>query len=75
MRDVTNDFIEDVLSNEELNGLDEDANHCLVNNDDNQDADIQIIAIGTASSNSVESDHGCRWRIYFENAVDNVTLT
>ena len=25
--------------------------------------------------NSVESDHGCTWRIYFDNAGDNVTLT
>ena len=24
--------------------------------------------------NSVESDHGCTWRIYFDNAGDNVTL-
>ena len=34
--------------------------------------------IGTASANpqnSVESDHGCRSRIYFDNAGDNVTLT
>ena len=25
--------------------------------------------------NSVESDHGCTSRIYFDNAGDNVTLT
>ena len=25
--------------------------------------------------NSVESDHGCKSRIYFDNAGDNVTLT
>ena len=36
-------------------------------------------AIGTASANSaknsVESDHGCTSRIYFENAAEYVTLT
>ena len=35
-------------------------------------------ATGTASAiarNSVESDHGCISRIYFDNAGDNVTLT
>ena len=32
-------------------------------------------AIGTASANSVESDHGCRSRIYFDNVGDNETLT
>ena len=35
-------------------------------------------AIGTAlanSENSVELDHGCTSRIYFDNAGDNVTLT
>ena len=30
--------------------------------------------IGTASANSVESDHGCTARIYFDNAYDNVML-
>ena len=32
-------------------------------------------SIGTASANSVESEHGCTSRIYFDNAGDNVTLT
>ena len=27
------------------------------------------------SANSVETDHGCISRIYFDNAGDNVTLT
>ena len=27
------------------------------------------------SQNSMESDHGCTLRIYFDNAGDNVTLT
>ena len=30
--------------------------------------------IGTASQNSVESDHGCTSRIYFDNTGDYVTL-
>ena len=32
-------------------------------------------SIRTASANSVESDHGCTSRIYFDKAGDNVTLT
>ena len=32
-------------------------------------------SIGTASTNSVESDHGCTSRIYFDNVGDNMTLT
>ena len=31
--------------------------------------------IGIASANSMESDHRCTSRIYFDNAGDNVTLT
>ena len=37
-----------------------------------------IIAIGTASANSVESDHGCTSRIYFDSVtlmLLNVTMT
>ena len=42
---------------------------------------VHISEIGTLSElprpiprNSVESDHGCTSRIYFDNAGDNVTL-
>ena len=41
----------------------------------------QVIYVGKSELpwpiplNSVESDHGCTSRIYFDNAVDNVTLT
>ena len=69
---VTNDCIEDVLSNEESNGLDEDANSCLVNVGDNQDANIFN---ETIRPNSVESDHRCKSSIYFDNAGYYVTLT
>ena len=31
--------------------------------------------IGTASHNSVKSDHECTLRIYFDNAGDNLTLS
>ena len=65
MQDVTNAFIEEVLSNEESNGLDEDANTCLVSNDENQDVDIQITTNGTASAYSKKSEQGCTKRNYF----------
>ena len=31
--------------------------------------------VGTAAANSVESDHGCTSRIYFNKAGDYMTLT
>ena len=34
-----------------------------------------LMAIGTASANSEESDHRCTARIFFDNKGDNVTLT
>ena len=34
-----------------------------------------LASIGTASANSVESDHGCTSRIFFDNRGDNMTLT
>ena len=43
MRDVTNDFVENILSNGESNDV-EDANTFQVNNYDTHDPDIQIIA-------------------------------
>ena len=36
--------------------------------------EIPRYAIETAPANSVESDHGCTSRIYFDNEGDNVTL-
>ena len=35
----------------------------------------KLASIGTALANSVESDHRCTSRNYFDNAGDNVTLT
>ena len=43
VQDVTTDFVENILSNEESNHV-EDAGACSVNYDDNQDPETQIIA-------------------------------